>query len=59
MEDQKNIGDAISIATVIGTIVDWLPAGAALLSIIWTAIRIWDWWEAKRELRRREGESRG
>lgn len=36
----KATGDAISVATVIGTLAQWLPAIAALFTIIWTGIRI-------------------
>lgn len=38
----KSIGDALSIGTVIATIAGWLPAIAALLTIIWTGIRIFE-----------------
>lgn len=38
----KHVADALSIATVLGTLVDALPAIAALLSIIWTLIRIFE-----------------
>jgi hypothetical protein len=34
--------DAASIFTVVGTIVSVLPAVAALFTIIWTAIRIYE-----------------
>jgi hypothetical protein len=36
----KATGDAISIATVLATLAQWLPAVAALASIIWSVIRI-------------------
>ena len=36
----KATGDAISIATVLATLAQWLPAVAALASIIWSCIRI-------------------
>lgn len=36
----KAAGDALSIATVIATLAQWLPAVAALASIIWSVIRI-------------------
>lgn len=36
----KNVIDALSVATVLGTLADVLPSLAALLSIIWTALRI-------------------
>jgi hypothetical protein len=35
------IGDTTAIAITVGTIMDWLPSLAALLSIIWLALRIW------------------
>ena len=34
--------DAVSVATVVGALVDTLPAIAALFTIIWTGIRIWE-----------------
>jgi len=41
-EQVKQIGDAISILTVVGTLAELLPAIAAILTIVWTAIRIWE-----------------
>ena len=38
----KPIVDAVSVATVVGTLMDFLPAVAALFTIIWTAIRIYE-----------------
>ena len=38
----KQVGDALSISAIVATLVGWLPAIAALLSIIWTAIRIYE-----------------
>lgn len=38
----KHIIDALSITTVVGTLTTWLPPIAALLSIIWTAMRIYE-----------------
>ena len=32
--------DAISIGTVVATLAGWLPVMAALVSMIWTCIRI-------------------
>lgn len=34
--------DALSVGVLIGTIFQWLPAVASLLTIIWTAIRIYE-----------------
>jgi hypothetical protein len=36
----KATGDAISIVTVVGTLAQVLPAVAALLTIVWTILRI-------------------
>jgi hypothetical protein len=42
-QDQlKHIGDALSVGTVLATIAGWLPAVAALVTIVWTGIRIWE-----------------
>ena len=41
-EQVKQLGDAISILTVVGTLAELLPALAAILTIVWTAIRIWE-----------------
>jgi hypothetical protein len=39
-ETTKHIVDVLSVATVVGTLVDMLPSIAAVFTIIWTAIRI-------------------
>ena len=39
-ESTKHAVDLLSVATVLGTLVDFLPAVAAGLSIIWSVIRI-------------------
>lgn len=39
-EAAKYIIDALSIGVVVGTVIKLLPAIAAFMSIIWTAIRI-------------------
>jgi hypothetical protein len=41
-DSSKHLIDALSIATVVGTLVEMLPSMAALFTIIWTAIRIWE-----------------
>lgn len=38
----KHAADALSLITVIGTLVNVLPAVAALFTIVWTAIRIYE-----------------
>lgn len=39
-ETAKHVGDVLSAVIVLGTISDMLPSVAALMTIIWTAIRI-------------------
>ena len=41
-EHGKGIVDALSLVVVGATILKWLPAVAAVFSIIWTAIRIYE-----------------
>ena len=41
-ETAKTAVDAISVVTVVGTLTELLPAVAALFTIIWTAVRIWE-----------------
>lgn len=41
-EHLKQIGDVLSLGTVIATLAAWLPPVAALLTVIWTAIRIYE-----------------
>lgn len=41
-EGVKIAGDLLSIATLLGSLASILPAVAALLTIIWTAIRIFE-----------------
>jgi hypothetical protein len=41
-EHTKHLIDGVSVATVMGTLMSWLPAIAALFTIIWTAIRIYE-----------------
>ena len=41
-EHTKHLLDGVSVATVMGTLMSWLPAIAALFTIIWTIIRIYE-----------------
>ena len=38
----KHTVDAISLVTVVGTLMQWLPAAAAFASLVWTCIRIYE-----------------
>ena len=43
MNDQTKLTvDAISLTTLFGTLIDVLPAIAALITIVWTLIRIYE-----------------
>jgi len=41
-ETLKTVGDAVSIFTVVGALVEVLPSIAALITIVWTGIRIYE-----------------
>lgn len=41
-EQIKHLVDGLSISTVIGSVMGWVPHIAAILSIIWTLIRIYE-----------------
>ena len=42
VEHAKQVVDGISMATVVGALVDVLPAVAAGFTIVWTCIRIYE-----------------
>jgi len=42
VEHAKQVVDGISMATVVGALVDLLPAIAAIFTIVWTGIRIYE-----------------
>lgn len=52
--DPKIAVDAISLMTVVGTLVEALPSIAALISIVWGLIRIWETETVKKLLGRRD-----
>ena len=41
-EPAKHVIDALSVVTVLGTLINMLPSIAALFTIVWTSIRIWE-----------------
>lgn len=41
-EGTKHVIDSISVLTVVGTLADVLPPIAALITIVWTCIRIYE-----------------
>lgn len=38
----KHVFDAVSLGVAVGAVIKMLPAIAALLSIVWSGIRIWE-----------------
>ena len=42
VESTKTLVDAVSVVTVVGTIGEMLPPLAALFTLVWTAIRIYE-----------------
>lgn len=53
-ETAKHVTDALSVVTVVGTLMDILPAVAALFTVIWTAIRIYETETVQRLIGRRK-----
>jgi hypothetical protein len=41
-ESAKHAVDALSVVTVLGTLIEMLPSIAAVFTIVWTGIRIWE-----------------
>jgi len=54
-ETLKHVADAASIVTVIGTLTNVLPHAAALFTIIWTSIRIYETDTVQRWLNKKQG----
>ena len=54
-ESTKTLVDTASVATVLGTLAGILPAIAALFTIVWTAIRIYESKTVQDFLKRRKG----
>lgn len=42
IETTKHVGDAVSAFVAVGALASWLPPIAALFTIIWTGIRIYE-----------------
>jgi len=57
-ETAKHVVDALSILTVVGTLVEMLPSIAAIFTIVWTGIRIWET-ETVQNLLGRKGAPKG
>ena len=56
-ETLKHMIDGASILTVIGTLVEFLPAVSAILSIVWVAIRIYETETVQKLVNRKKDDS--
>ena len=54
-ESTKHVIDSISVLTVVGTLAEILPPIAALVTIVWTGIRIFETETVKGMLKRKDG----
>ena len=52
-ETVKHVVDALSVGTAIATVLNWLPGIAALFTIVWTGIRIYESYTVQKFLKRR------
>jgi hypothetical protein len=43
----EKVGDLISASVLLGWMAGALPTIATLLTIIWTSIRIYEWWKGR------------
>jgi hypothetical protein len=50
MDNSRFALDLTAFGIVVGTIIETLPSIAAAMSILWLAIQIYDWVQAKRKV---------
>ena len=59
-ETVKNAADLGSVGTTVGVLAGWLPTSAAILTVAWLAVRLYNevakavYWHRKRKLDRRK-----
>jgi len=58
-EHLKQTLDIVSITTVFGTLMGILPSIAALLSIVWSVVRLYETNTVQKLIRKYKGESNG
>jgi len=46
-DNVKHFADGIAAAAAFGTLLQFLPPLASLLTIVWMSLRIYDWFEAR------------
>jgi hypothetical protein len=55
-ESMKSLVDGVSVIATVGTLIEMLPSIAALFTIVWTGIRIYETSTVQRLLGRKGGE---
>ena len=55
-ESVKHLVDGVSVIATVGTLIEMLPSIAALFTIVWTGIRIYETSTVQRLLGRKGGE---
>lgn len=50
----KGVGDVAAVGVTVGTVLQWLPALAALFTIVWTGIRIYETRTMQKLIKRRK-----
>lgn len=55
LDDLKVAGDAVSITTMLATLMQILPAVSAILTIVWMGLRIYEMDTVKEWLKKRKG----
>jgi len=55
-ESMKHFVDVVSVAATVGTLIEMLPSIAALFTIVWTGIRIYETSTVQRLLGRKGGD---
>jgi hypothetical protein len=57
-EPVKHLGDVVAGATLLATLLSWMPAIGSVLAVVWVAMRIFESWQNirlnDRKLRGRE-----
>jgi hypothetical protein len=52
-EHFKNLLDTVSLGVAVTAFIKVLPALASLASLIWTGIRVYEWWKGKKDVNQR------
>ena len=50
----KATGDVAAVGVTVATVLSWLPAAAAILTIVWTAVRLYETDTVQKIIKNRE-----